>query len=197
MRVVWDISHGEFLIIDHYYFSKLRKEIEKIAELKLAKSLEEWEGDILVLNYPEKRFSREEIERIKDFVHDGGRVIALGYYDNHDGVSGVLNGLAREFGMEIKGRVEDRENNFNGDPLFPVTSKVYEFNDGVERVLMPCSAMVRGGKTVVESESGAGIAGMYRKGGEFVLIGTCVFWDNFSIDKFNNREFAINLFSEI
>jgi hypothetical protein len=30
-------------------------------------------------------------------------------------------------------------------------------------------------------------------GGEFMVIGTTVFWDNYSINHFNNKEFAINI----
>ena len=207
MKVGWDVSHMEFTIADHYYFSKLSKLLAKEGiDVVILKSLDDLEDfDVIVLNYPEKKFRKEEKDKLIKFVENGGRLIALGYYKDEDGVSSVLNDIARDFGMEILNDVVlDEENNINGDPYFPITSKVSSMLSGVKKVVLPCSApisidndkveiLIMGEKTSrSESNTSTILAGLSNRGkGEFVLIGTCVFWDNYSIDLYDNSKLAI------
>jgi len=207
MKVGWDVSHMEFTITDHYYFSKLRKLLARegvnVVTLESLDNIEDF--DVIVLNYPEKQFSKDEKDRLIKFVENGGRLIALGYYKNEDGVSGVLNDIAKEFGMKILNDVVlDEENNVNGDPYFPVTSRVADILNGIKKVVLPCSApilidrekgriLITGEKTSKsELNTSTIMAGVSKKGkGEFILIGTCVFWDNYSIDLYDNSKLAI------
>jgi hypothetical protein len=55
-------------------------------------------------------------------------------------------------------------------------------------VVMPCSASVSGGKSFVV---GRGVFGAVSK--NVLVLGTCVFWDNYSIDLAQNREFALRI----
>ncbi len=197
LRIAWDISHQEFTIFDYYYFSKLLKLIERNYEVFEAKSSRDWkDADVIVVNYPEKPFRRWEVKAIERELRKGARVIVLGYYQNEDGISDVVNSLTSKFGL-LLGRdlVRDEKSN-DSDPLFPVTSKVFAFNRGVTSVVMPLSASVWGGKPFLLSESGKVMGALKSVGeGELVLLGTCVFWDNYSIDKYSNRAFALNLLS--
>ncbi|KUK13385.1 MAG: hypothetical protein H5T91_05130 [Synergistetes bacterium] len=197
----WSVFHQEFTIEDHYYFSILKRAIK----YKLVNSLKEArECKVIVFNYPEKPFTEEEIEEIISLVEEGRRVIALGYYMNEDNVASLLNELSKPFGLKmLPSSVMDNENSLNGDPYLVVTGNVTNFNNGVEKVLMPCVAPIEitGGKAepfiISESSSSPpsqilGARAIYGKG-EFILLGTCVFWDNFSINHFDNLRFSLNL----
>jgi len=199
----WSVFHQEFTIEDHYYFSILKKAIK----YKLINSLEEAEDcKVIVFNYPEKPFSKKEIEKIVSLVEEGRRVIALGYYMNEDDVASILNELSSPFNLRmLPSAVIDEKSSINEDPLLLVTSKVKIFSEGVKKVLLPCVAPIeiKGGKAepILLSEDSSsppsqilGARVLYGKG-EFILLGTCVFWDNFSINHFDNLRFSLNLLS--
>jgi len=209
MRVAWDISHMEFTIEDHYYFSKLKKlakengiEIKVISDLS---SLSHF--DTLVLNYPEKRFNENEINELINFVEEGGRLIALGYYNNEDNVATVINDVSENFGMILlDDSIYDEVNNYDNDPLYPTTSNISSILTDVTKVMLPCSAsvklnssqtevLIKGEKTAKSNKFGTKIfAGLSKKGkGEFILFGTCVFWDNYSINVLDNGKLALRL----
>lgn len=199
----WSIFHQEFTIEDHYYFSILKRTIK----YNLISSLKEaWDCDVIVFNYPEKPFSENEIDEITSLVKEGKRVIALGYYMNEDNVASILNQISLPFGLKmLPSAVTDNINSLQDDPYLLITSNIKKFNEGVKRVLMPCVAPIEiiGGKgePIILSEDSSlpssQILGAYSKygKGEFILLGTCVFWDNFSIVHFDNLQFSINLLS--
>ncbi len=209
VRVAWDVSHQEFTIEDHYYFGKLKSALDKrgiaVKEINHLDYLEEY--DVLVINYPEIKFSRSEIRAINKFIHGGGRVIILGYYRNEDGVADAVNSLSGRYGLELNADyIFDRVNNYGGDELFIVTTKVNHFNHGVNRVMMPCTASIRilkkNAYVIVAGEDSAKASSLNRPiigagcsigKGELIVIGTCVFWDNYAIDKYDNYKFAMNL----
>ncbi|NPB06205.1 MAG: DUF4350 domain-containing protein [Aquificae bacterium] len=214
MRVGWDISHQEFTVTDYYYFSILQKATRK--EGITVDEVENWEEldryDVIVLNYPEIPFTQEEVERVRRWVEEGKRVILAGYYKNEDRIADTCNSLARAFGLELNpDEVTDPESNYRNEPYFVVTSRVKAFNDGVEAVMFACSASVTvknpNAKVLLEAENTAvsnkgfkPVLGAYyesESGGQFCLLGTCVFWDNYSIELFSNLRFALNLLKKV
>ncbi len=211
-RVGWSITHQEFTVTDYYYFSVLQKkapefgmEIDEVSEWEKLSSY-----DTVVFNYPEISFTEEEVKFIQDLVENKGKkVILLGYYKNEDRIADTCNTLARAFGMELNGdEVTDEVNNHKGDPYFVVTTKIRRYKDGVEKVLLPCTASIKplmpDIKVVVRGEdTSLSNQGNYtlliaehfapKSGGYFCLAGTCVFWDNYSIELYDNLKFSMNL----
>ncbi len=186
VRVAWDSSHGEFLISDYYYFSKLRRYAERegilVDEVKDFEKL--WEYDVIVFNYPEIKFTKREVDRIlRTLEKDKSKtVVLLAYYSNVDGVAENVNRVSEKAGIKVEnGVVMDYERNA-GDPMFPIA----EWRG--KEVLMPCSSPVRGGVPVV-----AGKDVFAAKSGNLVVFGTCVFWDNYSIGFKANRELALSV----
>lgn len=217
-RVAWSITHQEFTISDHYYFSILRREAERRG--LIVEEVDRWEElpkyDTVVFNYPEVPFTEKEAQQVERWVwEEGKKVILLGYYKNEDRIADTCNSLARRFGMELNpDEVVDEQNNHQGDRYFVVTSKVRRYNKNhrnevvVNKVMLACSASVRpimpDIKVVVRAEDTAqSNMGNYTlliaeqlappSGGYFCLAGTCVFWDNYSINLYDNLEFSINL----
>lgn len=208
VKIGWNISHMEFTIEDHYYFSGLKKEITKRgATVRENRSLGDmFRYDVVVINYPEKPFTKAQGRIIERYLANGGKVIVCGYYNNEDNVADNVNTLASRFGLRLNGdKVKDRNHNYKGDELLVVTGRVEEYDRSIGKVLFPCAASIsdigggshplvlrekpspRSGKeTVLGAEVGV-------KEGRFILLGTCVFWDNFSIKKFSNSNFSLNL----
>ncbi len=211
-RVGWSITHQEFTVTDYYYFSVLQKRSKEFG-LEIDE-VDEWEKlssyDTIVFNYPEIPFTEEEVKFIQDLVENKGKkVILLGYYKNEDRIADTCNTLAKAFGMELNGdEVTDEINNHNGDSYFLVTSKIRRYKEGVEKVLLPCTASIKplmpDIKVVVRGEDTShSNQGNYtlliaehfapKSGGYFCLAGTCVFWDNYSIELYDNLKFSMNL----
>jgi len=211
-RVAWDISHREFTIEDHYYFSILKREAtDRGIVIREVGGLDEiFSFDILVINYPEEKFSKDEVEAIYTYVEEGGRVIISGYYNNEDNNADAINSITEHFGLRILDDVViDEHNNIDGDKYFIVTGRVYGFSKGVTRIVMPCVAPIKiicpKARVVAEAEDTA----ITRSGeppilaactslgnGDIVLIGSCVFWDNYSIGKLDNLKFVLNMLLE-
>ena len=210
-RIGWSIAHQEFTIFDYYYFSKLYQELvqrgAKIVELsEISNKIRDY--DVLVFNYPEKPFTSYEIKLLREYMVRGGRVIVLGYYQNEDSIAHSVNSLTLKFGIELLDDVViDKENSIDEEGLMIVTSKVLKYNKNVKKVLLPCSAslilrdsdayrIVMGEETAVSSKTNETpilFAGKKVGAGELIVGGTCVFWDNFSIMKYDNLAFALNL----
>jgi hypothetical protein len=209
-KVAWDYTHQEFTITDYYYFSILQRvcaengiEVDEVTDWN---KLPEY--DVIVFNYPEIPFTEKEVEDVKKLVESGKRVIILGYYKNEDNIADTVNTLATAFGLRMNGdEVTDKDNNHNNDPYFVVTSKVYRYNDGVEKLMLACTpsislegenteVVIEGEPSAVSNQGNKPILGAVYKhpsGGEFIVVGTCVFWDNYSIELYNNKQFAVNL----
>jgi hypothetical protein len=208
VRIGWDVSHLEFTIDDHYYYSVLKSNIiESGASVATLKSLEFLNGfDVLVLNYPEKSFTKREVKKVIKFIEEGNRVVACGYYNNEDGIADCINSISSNFGLTLKkDSVRDTLNNDKGDELLLVTSRVLSHDYKVRKILLPCcsSIEIRGksNSVVAMSQGSKSLPGMGQiiaaqsnfGRGEFILIGTCVFWDNYSISRYSNLRFSINL----
>lgn len=210
VKIGWDISHLEFTIEDHYYFSILKSSLKEsgavVKEVDSFKDITRY--DVTVLNYPEKTFTKDEAKLMREYLYEGRRVIAAGYYNNEDNIAGCINSLSSHFGLSLnRDKVRDKSNNDEGDDLLVVTSKIFSYNDSVSRILFPCPASINihaasgrpiictknslhsRKKTVIGAEAQVGK-------GKFILLGTCVFWDNFAIRKYSNLRFSLNLLLE-
>ena len=207
VKIAWDISHLEFTIEDHYYFSILKSRIKQagmvVKEVGYFKDIIDY--DVVVLNYPEKPFTRGEVALVKKYLEEGNRVIVGGYYNNEDRIADNINSLSSHFGLFLRNdKVRDKLSNENGDDLLVVTSRVFSYKGSVNKVLFPCPAsiIIRADlvrpilllensmsprrETVIGAEAQVGR-------GKFMLLGTCVFWDNYSIMKYSNLRFSLNL----
>ncbi len=186
MRVAWDASHGEFTITDYYYFSKLSKVAEKegivIEEVNSFWKLGEY--DIIVFNYPEIFFRKREVARIKTWVKKGKKIILAAYYSNFDRVAENVNRVAEKFNLRVNyDLIRDPDRNA-GDDMFPIA------NCGDLEVVMPCSASVSGGEPFV-----VGKDVFAAKTDGVLVLGTCVFWDNYALEFADNKEFAVRILS--
>ncbi|MCX7831981.1 MAG: DUF4350 domain-containing protein [Actinobacteria bacterium] len=202
LRIIWDISHHEFTILDYYYFSSLETFLKQRAILVENRSpLNEIllnPNDILVINYPEVEFDKSEINQIEKFVREGGKLLVSAYYQNEDFVASICSKLL--FFAEIR---------FNEDGVFSesdgllTTAKVaheakqkYK-NIDFERVYFPCSCSIEGNDLIpllkVEN-SIVSVVKEYGKG-KIIALGTAVFWDNFALDREDNWKFVNWLFS--
>ena len=207
VKVAWDVSKQGFTIEDHYYFSKLKRLLKenniKVEEVKRFKDLVKY--DVIVFNYPERRFSKEDREVIDKALFLGRRVILCGYYNNEDKVADVINSLTKYFGIKLnKDKIFDKVNNYANDPYLIRTRNV-RIND-IHDIILPCPASVSGGEPLVLCEKTAKSNRNYEpivsarlkyKNGELILVGTCSFWDNFSIDLFDNKKFALYLLNYV
>ncbi|MBI2485688.1 MAG: hypothetical protein HYW01_01765 [Deltaproteobacteria bacterium] len=207
VKIAWDISHLEFTIEDHYYFSILKSEIKEaggvVREVDSFEKIVDY--DVAVLNYPEKPFKRDELKLVKRYLEEGGRVIIAGYYNNEDRIADRINSLSTHFGLFLNNdKVKDKSSNDEGDDLLVVASRILSYSDSVEKVLFPCSASINilrdSGRPIVIKESHSDSARKTVIGaevsvgkGRFILLGTCVFWDNFAIRKYSNLRFSLNL----
>lgn len=184
MKVVWDVSRGEFSIGDYYYFSKLTKiaEIEGIEMCEERSFSKLGEYDIIIFNYPEIKFTKADVLKIRKWAEMGKKIVLSGYFSNVDKVSQNINRVSKQFGLKINYDViKDAERNA-GDEMFPIASC------GDLEVVMPCSASVSGGKPFVV---GKGVFGAVS--GNVLALGTCVFWDNYSVGLAQNKEFALKI----
>ncbi len=207
IKIGWDISHLEFTIEDHYYFSILKSSIKEAgaAVEEVDSFIDITDYDVVVLNYPEKPFTRGEAALVKKYLEVGNKVIVGGYYNNEDKVADNINSLSSHFGLFLSSdKVRDKSSNDNGDDLLVVTSRVLSYKDSVKKVLFPCVSSINlqsayaipivllenfmspKRETVIGAEAQVGK-------GKFILIGTCVFWDNFAIKKYANLRFSLNL----
>ena len=207
IKIGWDISHLEFTIEDHYYFSILKSKIKEAgAVVREVDSFERIvDYHVAVLNYPEKGFKRDEVKLLKRYVQQGGRVIIAGYYNNEDRIADCINSLSTHFGLFLgSDKVRDKWSNDAGDDLLLVTSRTLSYSESVESVLFPCSASINilthSGRPIVVKEDHSHSAKKTVIGaevsvgkGQLILLGTCVFWDNFAIQKFSNLRFSLNL----
>ncbi len=191
MRVGWSSSHGEFLIDDYYYFSKLRELVDQEGiSVECVSSFYRLENyDVVVFNYPEVTFRLRELGRMRTWLRKGKKIVFASYYNNLDRVSEVINrALSRinsdiRLGMDMV--VDDASN--AGDPRFPVA-----YWRG-KKVVMPCSSSVAGGEPVVRNDSSIFAASQEIGNGSVLVIGTCVFWDNYSLGYHSNRELALSI----
>lgn len=214
IKVAWSVTHQEFIISDHYYFSKLQRytkengiHVEEVDEFEKF-----GEYDVIVFNYPEIPFKKEEVDFIEELVKKGKKVGIYAYYKNEDRIADTCNTMASRFGISFNGDIiTDDKNNYDGDNLLITTAKVSEKmrEKGVEKVVLACTdsltltgpnttALIYAEDTAVSQLNKEKI--LFAKyedpsGGCFIAGGTCVFWDNYSIDLYNNKQLSLLLLS--
>jgi hypothetical protein len=211
-KIGWSVSHQEFIISDHYYFSKLQRYIKEagmhVDEVDEFEKLANY--DTIIFNYPEIPFTEDEANFIEELVKKGKTVGIFAYYKNEDRIADTCNTLSERFGIKFNGdTVIDNINNYEKDNLLIVTSDFYNLPENINKVMLACTDTLTTTKTQVRplvhgedtSESKLGketvLFAEYidSNGGKFIAGGTCVFWDNYSIDLYNNKDFSLNLLS--
>lgn len=211
IRVAWSSTHQEFLITDSYYFSVLARESQKDGMVieEVDKFSDLFAYDVVVFNYPERPFSQEEIEVIKENVMEKGkRVLFAAHFQNKDKVAEICSEVARLFGLLVlPDEVRDQVNHLDDDPYQILTFRVLAYSEGVKQVVFPYAAplkllaeaeiILRGMETARSGEGEEAPVLVAEKrfssGGSFVLSGSCIFWDNYSITREDNLRFALNL----
>ncbi|NPA52765.1 MAG: hypothetical protein GXO22_07705 [Aquificae bacterium] len=211
IKVAWSTAHQEFIISDHYYFSKLQRYTREnniiVDEIDDIDRFAQY--DTVVFNYPEIPFKKEEVHFLSELIRKGKKILILGYYKNEDKIADTCNSLTEEFGIIFNGDiVADAENNYEKDDLLLTTTKIKHFKDNVNKIMLACTDSITITNDLVEPIVYAEDTAISRLGKEKVLFaeyrdlgsggaliagGTCVFWDNYSIDLYNNKEFALDL----
>ncbi len=214
VKVAWSTTHQEFIISDHYYFSKLQK-YAKENDI-LVEEVDEFDKfsnyDVIIFNYPEIPFKDEEVDFIQELVKKGKKVGIFAYYKNEDRIADTCNTMSERFGIKFNGDIiTDDVNNYDNDNLLITTTKTSEKmkEKGINKVVLACtdSLTITGNNVlpVIYAEDTAKsqlgkdkiLFARYQdsSGGCFIAGGTCVFWDNYSIDLYNNKELSIQLLS--
>lgn len=167
--------------------------------------------NILALCYPEEPFSLRERKAIGRFMEDGGRVIIAAYYRCSDKVTAICNSLSEEWGIRFRDdEVRDPEHCLDNDPLFLTTTNISSKLNGVSQIFFPCSASLEIGEGVEvliageesatsDLATGKLVLGARREvgKGELIALGTCVFWDNFAIERLDNLRLCQHLFGAL
>jgi len=211
-KVAWSVAHQEFIISDHYYFSKLQKYAKQsdihIDEVDDIQKFSEY--DTIIFNYPEIPFKEDEADFIQDLVKNGKTVGIFGYYKNEDRIADTCNSLSERFGIHFNGDIiTDNISNHEGDNLLVLTGDTYNLPENIKKVMLACTdslttkkAEVRPlihGETTAESKSGKETILFAEyvdpSGGRFIAGGTCVFWDNYSIDLYDNKKLSLYILS--
>ncbi len=210
-KVAWSTTHQEFIISDHYYFSKLQRYtrensiiVEEVDDINRFPDF-----DCIVFNYPEIPFQDDEVNFLSELIRKGKKVLIFGYYKNEDRIADTCNSLTKRFGIVFNGDIiVDNENNYEGDDLLITTTKIKHFRDNVNKVMLACTDTLTVESELVEPivyaeetaisklEKEKILFAEYRdlgSGGALIAGGTCVFWDNYSIDLYNNKEFSLDL----
>jgi len=211
-KVAWSLAHQEFIISDHYYFSKLQRYTREaniiIDEVDQIERFTRY--DTIIFNYPEIPFTEDEVDFIEELVKMGKTVGIFGYYKNEDKIADTCNTLSERFGIHFNGDIVlDNINNYEGDNLLITTGDTYNLPENINKIMLACTDTLLTtrpnvrplihGESTAESKLNKSILlfaeYIDESGGKFIAGGTCVFWDNYSIDLYNNREFSLNLLS--
>ncbi len=208
--IIWSYTKGEFVIFDHYYFSKLYKYINTNYNLfiptkfsSLLKAANNDNFNMIVFNYPEKPFTQNQIKSIINLFKNGKTILFLTYYKNEDNSSKIANSVLKNFGLSIRyDEITQKENIHDNDKYLVITSKIASnLKENVNKVIMPCASSIeikeKKGmeyKILLSSEEDNKVIAAEAKGkGRIIAFGTCVFWDNFSISMYDNLQFTKNL----
>ncbi|MEM2900549.1 MAG: DUF4350 domain-containing protein [Thermoplasmata archaeon] len=119
--VVFDEGHGETSKIEDgepfgyyrlaWYLKKKGYKVENFTGSDIRELLSKKKDIVLVVSFPFRRFSEEEVESIKEFVKEGGGLWLLGEWDSKIGRRNAVNSISRSFGVEFNiDTVVDYEN---------------------------------------------------------------------------------------
>lgn len=199
MRVVWNTSHQEFTVFDFYYFSKLKKLIEESFTLVENKQpLDEANlepDDTLIINYPEKEFSSSEIQRLKHFLENGGKLIVSAYYQNEDNVASICSKLLSFADIKFRHDGVETEEGLltTAYPALEIRELVSGNGLPFKKVFFPCSCSLETNTSntiplLKIGEKKVAVVKNFGRG-RIIALGTSVFWDNFSISLADNKSF--------
>lgn len=201
----WDLRLGEFSLWDHYYYNLLLNSLE--SQGLLPEPVLDWtyleKYKTLVINYPEKYPGNRDRTRLLRAVHLGLHLVCTGYYRNEDNVAMTLNRIIEPVGIHIRSDVVlDPEHCLHDDPYFVNTRSLHNPPPGIQELVFPCTCSLhpinRNVVPLVYAEFTARcdpppmfsenpkksplLAATVPYGQGYVtVIGTCVFWDNYSI----------------
>ncbi|MGH2331591.1 hypothetical protein [Thermoanaerobacter mathranii] len=215
MKVAWSATHREFLLSDGYYFSGLYRELSKkgivMEEVEDFDKL--FEYDVIVFNYPENPFTDEEKKEIRKLLESyKKKIIFTTHFRNKDRVSEICNGITRDYGIYILPEgVKDEKFYLEDDFLIITTDNIELYNQDVKEVVFPYAAplhiedevdvVLRGRETsFTDSNKNSPILIAQKRfdsGGKLMVCGSCIFWDNFSLFRFDNLRFVINMFLDM
>jgi|GEM_PF-716227 len=109
--VVFDEGHGEPSKIDDdepfgyykmaWYLKKKGYKVENYTGNDICELLRKKKDIVLVVSFPFRRFSEEEVNCIKEFVNEGGGLWLLGEWDAKTGRRNAVNTISRAFGVEF------------------------------------------------------------------------------------------------
>ncbi|MFN3478310.1 MAG: hypothetical protein ACK4ZM_02950 [bacterium] len=210
-KVIWSYTKGEFVVFDHYYFSILYQYLKSNYILEIPTNFNEIirlvknNFDVIVFNYPEKFFTKNQKEAIHQLFEQGKKIIFLTYYKNEDKSSQIANEILEKYGLFINyDEVTQNQNIHNNDKYLITTKKIdKDLKKDVSKIILPCCSSIEikekqnyKYKILVSSEENSKVLAAEIMGkGKIIAFGTCVFWDNFSIQMYDNFNFVKNLFS--
>lgn len=213
MKVAWSATHSEFLLSDGYYFSGLHRELLKrgIVVEEVGDFEKLFQYDVVIFNYPEDPFDEKEKMIIKKALESGKKkIIFASHFRNKDEVSEICNGVTKDYGIYILPEgVKEKEFYLEEDPFIITTDQIFLYSEGVKEIVFPYAApmeirdrvevVLKGRSTSFTDSNGTSPVLIAQKsfdsGSKLIVCGSCIFWDNFSLFKLDNLQFAVNLIS--
>ncbi len=217
MAVLYDESHGEPKFEEYYsalnrYLSNMGERIDVLGSAPI--DLSKLKGyDVFVISFPQKGFTKEEIDTLKKYVSGGGGLFLVAEEGDFNHFKERLNSISEVFGIT-----------FNDDEVLDPTDKIGEyysiihtFSDhsvvrGVKKFVLygGCSLNLSGNALAVATgDDDAYSTEEYYKAGDYppvlavvehgdgrvACIGDGSLFRNNFINEFNNKQLALNLFS--
>ncbi len=124
--VVFDEGHGETSKIEDgepfgyhrisWFLKKKGYKVENFTGSDIRELLSEKQDIVLVISFPFRKFSEDEVKSLKEFVSGGGGLWLLGEWDAKMGRRNAVNSISRAFGVEFnQDTVVDPENIISAD----------------------------------------------------------------------------------
>ncbi|MFQ6135667.1 MAG: DUF4350 domain-containing protein [Candidatus Hydrothermarchaeales archaeon] len=215
MAVVYDQSHGEPKLEEYYSsFSRSMTSRGYRVDVLNAKplNLDELKGyKVLMISFPQKKFSDEEIKGIINFVGDGGGLFVVGEEGNWGGFKEILNSLSKEFGITFNDdEVHDPTDSVGESYSVIHTMKEHPVLNEVEKFVIygGCSLNVSGdAEAIATGDDDTFSTKDYYKAGDYppvlavseyldgrvLCIGDGSLFRNRFINEFYNKQLALNI----
>lgn len=216
MAVLYDESHGEPKFEEYYsalnrYLSNIGERIDVLGSAPI--DPDKLKGyAVFVISFPQKGFTKEEIETLNNYVSEGGGVFLVAEEGDFNHFKERLNSISKKFGIT-----------FNDDEVLDPTDKIgdyysiiHTFKDhpvtqGVDKFVLygGCSLNISGdAMAVATGDNDTYSTEEYYKGGDYppvlavvehgkgrvACIGDGSLFRNNFINEFNNKQLALNLF---
>ncbi len=206
--VLWDDYHSG--VFPPWEFSKFGKIIENKGGkiIYLTEGIENVKGKALIICGPKRMFTREDIEKIKDFVENGGRVLILVHIPPSINLGTLLSELGFSYGSAVVYQIKDGKFSqdivvkvFNGEfkqNLFKEVEKITVYGGFYINNAIACADgyadINKDGILSEEEKRYYGIVGYKKIGRGEVLVITddAMFLDRY-ISSADNTKFAENI----